>query len=189
MSPATVRSPAWIAAVIIAAGASACGASSSQSTANSSNAGRTSVVSSAQFKARVNLAKCLRAHGVNVPDPTPATSRYGRALLRLARNYPQAQLSTAEQSCKQYIFQGFPQLALSPAQQAQRLRQEIQYAECMRSHHVNIADPTTGAPGQGLALILSSINRDSPAFKAANTACANLRPRRTAATGAPAAGG
>lgn len=168
-----------VAVVAVAAGLCACG-SSSPSTSSSTAAAGASPVTSAQFQARLNLAKCLRAHAINVPDPTSGTAGYGRALLRIARGYPQAQLTAAEQSCRQYLVEGFPQLALTPAQQSQRLQEEITYAKCLRSHGINVSDPTSGALGQGLALVLKSIDLSSPAFKAANTACASLRPRRAA---------
>lgn len=173
-----------IAAAAVAAGLlGACG-SSSRSTSNSTRAGGSSNVNSAQFQARLNLAKCLRAHGISVPDPTAATSGYGRALLRIARGYPQGQLTVAEHSCRQFILQGFPQLALTPAQQAQRLQEEVTYAKCLRSHGINVADPTSGAPGQGLALVLRSIDLISPAFKTANMACASLLARAVATAAA-----
>ena len=181
---------AWLTTAVLAAGLGACGSSSSSTASRSNAAGATGAPSAAQFQARLNLAKCLRAHAVDVPDPTTASSHYGRALLRIARNYPQAQLKAAEQACRQYLFQGFPQLALSPAQQAQRIQQEVQYAECMRSHGINIPDPNRTSPATGLALLLSSVDRSSPAFKAANAACASLRPkRRDAAGGAPSTSG
>jgi hypothetical protein len=55
----------------------------------------------------------------------------------------------------------------------------------MRSHGVDLPDPTTSGLGLGLARALSSIDVNSPTFKAANTACASFRPTRNA----PAGGG
>jgi hypothetical protein len=171
--------PAWAAAAAIAIGVSACG-SSAPSSSNSAVAGGSSKVTSAQFQARLDLAKCLRGQGINAPDPTAGTPGYGRVLLGIARTLPQAKLTAAEHSCRQYLLQGFPELALTPAQQAQRLQEEIKFAECMRAHGIDIPDPTSGAPGQGLALVLRSIDRSSPAFKTAKVACVRLRPGRAA---------
>jgi hypothetical protein len=179
---------ACLAAAALAAGLAACGSSSSASSTASAGGG-TKVTSAARVQARLNLAKCLRTHGINVPDPTAATSGQGRSLKQFLRSYPQAQLTAAEQSCKQYLVQAFPQLTASPAQQAQRLQQKLQYAECMRSHGINFPDPTTNtAPGTVTSKPSSSVDRNSPAFKAAATACASLRPKRGAG-GAKATGG
>jgi hypothetical protein len=75
--------------------------------------------------------------------------------------------------------QAFPNANLSPAQQAQFRQAFVKWAECMRSHGVNVPDPTsTGTGGFGLRRALGSIDRNSPAFQSANTACASLRPNR-----------
>lgn len=181
---------ACLTTAVFAAGLGGCGSSSSSSASGSNAGGGAGAPSAAQFQARLNLAKCLRAHAVDVPDPTAASSHYGRALLRIARSYPQSQLKAAEQACRQYLVQGFPQLALSPAQQTLRLQQEVQYAECMRSHGIDIPDPNRTSLAVGLARLLSSVDRNSPTFKAANTACASLRPKhREPASGAASPSG
>ena len=48
----------------LAVGLTACGSSGSST-------GTTGGSTGAQFQARLNLAKCFRSHGINVPDPTP----------------------------------------------------------------------------------------------------------------------
>jgi hypothetical protein len=126
----------------------------------------------------VSVAKCMRAHGIDVPDPTPGASGYGRSLLQLVNSYPHAELSAAEQACRSYLAQAFTQFAASPAQQAQRLRQLVLYAECMRSHGIDLPDPrTTGALGSGVSKLPTSIT-NSPAFTAAHRVCASLKSQR-----------
>jgi CheY-like chemotaxis protein len=53
---------------------SACGSSSASST---TSAPSSSTTSSARYEARLNLAKCFRAHGINVPDPSPGAGAAG----------------------------------------------------------------------------------------------------------------
>jgi hypothetical protein len=147
----------------------ACGSSSSTSSSGSS--------SGAQFTARLNFAKCMRSHGINIPDPSagggPAGGGGG---FRALRNYPQARRQAALQACQSYLRKAFGNI--TPAQSAQFRQQFVKYAQCMRSHGIDIPDPTTSGPGGfGLRGALRSIDRNSPAFKAANTACASLRPR------------
>jgi hypothetical protein len=49
----------------------------------------------------------------------------------------------------------------------------IQYADCMRSHGVpNFPDPNA----EGMSVLPSSINQQSPAFLSAETECAKLQP-------------
>jgi len=176
----------------IAVGVSACGSASSSSSSSSVVAGTSASdsSSSARYQARLNLAKCFRAHGINVPDPSPNGGIGGG--LRALRGYPQAQVQAAMQACRQYFAQAFPRLNLSPAQQAQFRQAFVKWAACMRSHGIDIPDPTTnGTGGFGLRGALSNVDRNSPAFQSANQACASLRPRfgRGGAGGAPAPGG
>ncbi len=186
----------------LAIGVSACGSSSSgsSSTSGSAGSGGTSTTSStARYQARLNLAKCFRAHGINVPDPNPSGGAGGGGggggggIFRQLQQYPQSQIQSAEQACSQYVKQAFAFANASPAQIAQFRQQFVKYAECMRSHGVNIPDPTTNSGGGfGLRGVLGSVNRNSPAFQSANTACQSLRPRfgrggGGAAGGAPGA--
>jgi hypothetical protein len=151
---------------------SACGSSSSPNKASGSTSG-------AQFQARLNLAKCYRAHGINIPDPSSGGGAAGGGgLFRTLRNYPQAQTQAARQACSQYFAQAFPQLNLTPTQRAQVQQQLVKFAECMRSHGVNIPDPTfNGNGGFGLRQAFGSVDRNSPAFQAGLKACQSLRPR------------
>jgi hypothetical protein len=159
-------------ALALAVGLAACGSSGSSS-------GTTNATSGAQFQARLNLAKCFRAHGLNVPDPSSGGGPAGGGgLFRTLRGYSQAQVTTARQKCQQYFAQAFPQLNLSPAQRAQAQQQLVKFARCMRSRGIDIPDPTSnGATGFGFRRSFGSVDRNSPAFQRANKSCASLRPR------------
>ena len=149
----------------------ACGSSSSSSTTTAASSG-------AQFQARLNFAKCMRSHGINVPDPsTGGGPAGGGGFFRQLRNYPQAQRQAALQACQSILRQAFGNI--TPAQSAQFRQQLVKFAECMRSHGIDIPDPTTGnGPGGfGLRREFRSLDRNSPAFQAANKACASLRPQ------------
>jgi len=160
-----------VAVIAVAGGLAACGSSSSSTS--------TAASASTQAQARLNLAKCFRAHGINVPDPSSGGgAAAGGGLFRSLQGYSQAQISTARQACRQYFAQAFPRLNLSPAQQAQFRAQIVKFAQCMRSHGINIPDPTAnGAGGFGFRQAFRSIDRNSPAFQAAAKACQSLRPR------------
>jgi hypothetical protein len=163
--------------VALALALSACGSSSSSSSA--STGALASGGTSARYQARLNLAKCFRAHGLNVPDPSSGGGAAGGGgLFRILRQYPQAQIQAARQACQQYFAQAFPALNLSPAQRAQAQQELVKFAQCMRSHGVNVPDPTVnGGGGFGFARAFGSIDRNSPAFQSALKACQSLRPR------------
>jgi hypothetical protein len=154
----------------------------------------------------LNLAKCFRAHGINVSDSGASTTGGGGGaggIFSALRNYPRAEIEAAMTACKQYLSAAFPAATLTPAQRAERTQELVKYATCMRSHGVNIPDPTTsgggpggggfafgagGGAGAGGTNFRSLIN--TPAYKTANTACASLRPKfgRGGGGGAGAAG-
>ncbi len=160
--------------LVCAVAISACGSSSTSSSASASTS------NSARSQARLNLAKCFRQHGINVPDPsTGAGPAGGGGVFRALQGYSQSQVQTATQACRQYFAQAFPRANLTPAQQAQFRQAFVKFAECMRSHGVNVPDPSTsGAGGFGFRGTFRSIDRNSPAFQAASKACQSLRPGR-----------
>jgi hypothetical protein len=163
---------ATVTLLTVALAVSACGSSGGSSSSSATTSGT-------QFQARLNLAKCFRSHGINVPDPsTGGGPAGGGGIFRSLRNYPQAQVTAARQACSQYFAKAFPQLNLSPAQRAQAQQQLVKFAECMRSHGVNVPDPTfNGNGGFGLRQAFGSVDRNSPAFQTALKACQSLRPR------------
>jgi hypothetical protein len=184
MSPVRTSASArrWLlvslAAVMLGAGLSACGSSSSASGATA-GAGGASGSGNSRTQARLNLAKCFRAHGLNVPDPsTGGGAAGGGGVFRALQGYSQAQVQAATTACKSYMSAAFPQTNLSPAQRAQVQQQLVKFAQCMRSHGVNVPDPTFNSGGGfGFRRAFGSVDRNSPAFQTASKACASVRPK------------
>jgi hypothetical protein len=180
------RLAACLIALALAGGLAACGSAGSSSATTAASTG-------AQFQARLDLAKCFRAHGINVPDPSSGGGAAGGGgIFRTLRNYSQAQLTAARNACQQYFAKAFPRLNLSPAQRAQFQQQLVKFAQCMRSHGIDVPDPSTSAGGGfGFQRTFRSIDRNSPQFQAASKACSSLRPKfgRGGPGGAGGAGG
>lgn len=91
----------------------------------------------------LSYARCLRAHGIQVPDPDPANPTQ--------LNIPKSALSdaaaldSAEQACRKY---GGKLISGSGGTQGASSR-EVQLAQCLRKHGIAVADPQ---PGQSLTL-------------------------------------
>jgi hypothetical protein len=183
----------------LAIGLSACGSSSSTTTAASAGAGGAAAGSSSStYQARLNYAKCMRTHGVNVPDPSanggPAAGAGGAGAgaggFRALRSSPNFQ--AASQACAKYRSKAFGFGNLSAAQRAQAQQQLVKFAECMRSHSIDIPDPSTSSGGGfGIFRQIPSSERNSPAFTAATKKCASVLPSfgRGGGGGGGAAGG
>jgi hypothetical protein len=172
----------------LALGVAACGSSSSGAATAASGAATSTVAT--RYQARLALAKCLRAHGLNVPDPSPNGGVAGGGGLELRALRDSPNFRTAMQACAKYRAAAFPFRNLTPAERAQRQQDLVKFAQCMRSHGIDIPDPTTGTGG-GLGIFrqITPSERDSPAFQSALQACStNLPFRRPRAAGAaPAA--
>jgi hypothetical protein len=186
----------------LVAGVSACGSSSGSGSTNASSAGAggtSTTSSSARYEARLNYAKCMRSHGVNVPDPSAnggaAAGANGAGAgaggFRALRSNPN--FASANTACAKYRSQAFAFGNASPAQRAQLQQDLVKFAECMRAHNINIPDPTTGGgPGGAFGIFRSipSSERNSPAFASATKACSSDIPfRRGGGGGGPGAGG
>jgi hypothetical protein len=171
-----------VSAVVVALALAACGSSSSSSTTTASAAGgAVAAPTDAEVHARVELAKCMRAHGVNVPDSAATGTAGARAAVQqLLSQYSQTQIQDAISDCHAQLTQAFPQLDVSPSQLAQRQREALAYVQCLRAHGINLPDPVGSGLRVGILKALSNIDVDSPAFKSANKACSNLRPARLA---------
>jgi maltose-binding protein MalE len=147
---------------------SACGSSSSSSTSTASAAagsGASTSSSNKTYRARLNLARCYRAQGINVPDPTPGAGHAaGGGIQQILAQYPQAKVQVAQQACQQYRAQANPQLNASAAGQAQFNQEFVKFARCMRANGVpSFPDRIQDAEGK--------IDPNSPAVQSALQAC------------------
>ena len=167
-----------LAGLCVAGVLAACGSSahSSSSTTSTAAAGAANAPNAAALvKARVAAAKCMRAQGIDVPDPGASRASVLN-VLRVLSTFPQAKVQAAEAACASEIHQAFPNATnLTPAQRAQRLQQAVAFAACMRSHGIPFPDPSTAAGNPaGFYQALQSINTNSPAVQAAGKTCRSL---------------
>jgi hypothetical protein len=114
-------------------------------------------------KAEANrqFARCMREHGVDMPDPGPDGNLQFGGSVGGDRN----KAVEAASACQQYLPNGGELRNLSPEQ----LEQARTFAKCMREHGIDMPDPD---PATGLSGLLNSgVDFNSPAFKAAADAC------------------
>jgi hypothetical protein len=161
-------------------GLGACGSSSHSSTTSAGAGGAATGLTDAQVKARLTLAKCLRAHGINVPDSAATTAAPPAAeLRRLEAQYSTAQIQAGLSDCRSALVAALPQTSLTPAEIAQRNKQALAYVRCLRAHGIaNVPDPVPNGIRVGIVKALSDVDTNSPAFQAASKACASVLPAR-----------
>jgi hypothetical protein len=163
------------AAVAVTISLAACGSSNP-----TTNAASQSV--NANYTKALAFASCMRLHGVpNFPDPT-AGSNGGMRIEQtngsmkvngVTVNAPAFQ--AAQQACRSKLPNGGRPQPLS----ASRRQAMLNFSACMRSHgEPGFPDPTFNGGAVGIQLSRSSgIDPQSPAFKAAQTACAPVARR------------
>jgi hypothetical protein len=120
----------------------------------------------------LTYARCLRQHGINMPDPT--FDAQGRMAMQMPAGVgpDDPKFKAADQACKQYAPSGEPD---KPDPQTQQ--QMVAYARCMRQHGIDIPDPK---PGGGIdANGEAGVDPNSPKFKAADQACQQYAPKGT----------
>jgi hypothetical protein len=152
------------AAVVLSGPAlAACSSPSGPSvaTASSGSPGASPSASLDRAEANRQFARCMREHGVDLPDPGPDGKLQFDGAVGGDRNKAMA----AASACQQYLPNGGTLQNLTPEQ----LDRARAFAKCMREHGIDMPDPD---PDTGLSAILKgNIDFNSPAFKAASEAC------------------
>jgi len=124
----------------------------------------------------LNFTRCMRSHGVQMSDPV---HRPGHAGLSLDLPTRDASTAAAYAACTHFIQAIIDAKgAAAAAEAAPHLAALTRYARCMRSHDINMLDPTPqgelnlgNVPG-----ITSDFGRYSPQFRAADAACRHFLP-------------
>jgi hypothetical protein len=150
----------------------ACGAGSGKN--DNSTGGREDKA----FDGALKFAKCMRDHGIDMPDPTRDVG--GGIQQRIGgpggKNSggpdDDPRMKVADKACAKYRELGGGQ-APDPAQMAKQRDAFVAYARCMRGKGITMPDPQVS--GNGIKMTIGKgVRPDSPAFKAADTACHTL---------------
>jgi hypothetical protein len=124
-------------------------------------------------EAMLAFARCMREHGVDVPDPQ--VDGNGRVTFRLARpRGNEHKFREAQEACGKYLENARPR-NLSPEQEQEMREAMLAFAKCMREHGVDIPDPQFGEGG-GAGLRLRNVNPNDPKFREAEEACREKLP-------------
>jgi hypothetical protein len=129
-------------------------------------------------KAELAFAKCMRAAGIDFPDPAAPGS--GPQVVRIGRGTAPQKLRAATETCRKQTGGG-PKPP-SEEQQAQFRDAALKFAQCMRRNGVDVPDPQVGSGGDGFIQTGGGPGRGpdprSPAFPRAQKAGEKLLPGR-----------
>ena len=126
----------------------------------------------------LKFAKCMRDHGVDMPDPDPN----GPITIKgSAGPGDQDTMQKAQEACKQYMPNGGNPPKLSPKDVAKLAK----YSKCMRDHGIDMPDPdaqgrvlqTAGPASGGDQAGTFAMGPDNPQWAKADKACHSLMPK------------
>jgi hypothetical protein len=136
-------------------------------------------------EAALEFARCMREHGIDMPDPD--VSDEGRVAVRIGPgggdpNSPA--MKEARQACEPAfeaaMQEGRPKL--DPEEEARRREDALAFVQCMRDHGIDMPDPEFGDGGMRIQRGPAGTgdagtdgpDPDSPAFQEAHEACSHL---------------
>jgi hypothetical protein len=176
--------PGWVVALLVVVAAAGCSSAASgpgsapvASLSGHATASAAQALTTQQGDQNIlSFTRCMRSHGVQMSDPV---HRPGHAGLTIDMPSRAPANSAAFAACIHFIQANITaKQAGAAAQAAPHLPAPTRYARCMRSHDINMLDPT---PFGDLNLghvpgITSDFGRYSPQFRAADAACRHFLP-------------
>jgi hypothetical protein len=155
-----------VAALAATASLAACGADDPSSSGNNDAADAK--------QAMLDYARCMRRHGVDMPDPQ---FEGNRVKMTGPKNADRAKVRAAEKACAS-IRDTVKSSEPSDEQREEFKKAALENARCMREHGIEFPDPTFDENG-GASIHIgkgSRLNPDSAKFKAAEKACRDTLP-------------
>ncbi|TDC72776.1 hypothetical protein E1193_27025 [Micromonospora sp. KC606] len=149
----------------------ACGAEKGSDipTANGGGSGATAAASlSAEERQQraLKFVECMREQGIDMPDPDPETGGVGMEF----DDSTEDKMKAASEACRQYM----PSEGEARTRSAEDTENLRKFAQCMREHGLDeFPDPGP----DGLSLDGTGLDPKDAAFKAAEEACKDLRPK------------
>jgi hypothetical protein len=127
-------------------------------------------------QAGLDFARCMREHGVDVPDPQPGEGGFIRVGPGPADGGTLAEpafdpaFEEADKACRHFLEDLIPHGA-GPADPEEQDR-ALKFSQCMREHGVNMPDPEF--QGGGISVKIEGVDPTSESFKEAQKACGDL---------------
>ncbi len=123
-------------------------------------------------RAMLDFARCMREHGIDMPDPKPGeggTARFEAPSGGGGQLPDQSRFLEADKACRHLMGDAGPP-QLSPEDEKEVQDAMLAFTRCMREHGLEIPDPEPGGGGI-LARAGEGTDPRSPHFQAAEKDC------------------
>jgi hypothetical protein len=128
----------------------------------------------AKFReAAVDFARCMREHGVDMPDPKPGSG--GIQLALRADETNRATVESAQKACQKHLDK-VPPPEISEEDQERFREQALKFARCMREQGIDMPDPTFSEDG-AVRQRMGGGGPEDPRFERASEECSKHAPR------------
>ena len=124
-------------------------------------------------QAALKHARCMREHGVNVPDPKPGQG--GVVIVGPEQGGDLRANERAAEACDKYL-RDIPPPKISEEQKEEMRDAALAHARCMREQGIDFPDPKF-SPDGGVTVDGRGLDPDSPKMQEAEKACARHMPR------------
>jgi hypothetical protein len=153
-----------------------------QSTTNGSS-GNTGTGKKDPEEAALEYTKCMREHGVDMPDPGA-----GGELRLEVRPGNREKVENAQKACEDLLENARPRL--SEEQQAAMQEALLAFAKCMRQHGIDMPDPKFSEGGRVTQQQFGrgGVDPDDPKFQEAAEACEPIMEEARRKAGLPEGG-
>ena len=136
-------------------------------------------------EAMLDFARCMREHGIDMPDPQVngtgggAGSVKAAAAIRIGGDVDREKMGEADEACRPLLGDAGPLREVSPEERQEMQDKAIEHSRCMREHGIDMPDPVFDSAGGGAMVKIDAgakgaIDFDSEEFQEAAEACGEI---------------
>ena len=125
-------------------------------------------------QAALEFARCMRDHGVDMPDPQVGDGgfvRIGPGPGGGSGKPEQPIDQEAEKACRHFLDKAVQESGGAGRMEPKEQERALKFARCMREHGVDMPDPDFSGGGVRIKVGSDGVDPDSPTFRAAHEAC------------------
>jgi len=123
--------------------------------------------------AMLAFARCMREHGIDVPDPQTAGGEAGGVMIELGDDVDPEDMEAAHEACQPLMNDAVGNFEPPDPEEIERMQEQmLEFAKCMREHGVDFPDPVFS--GDGASVQISggpSMSADDDGMIEAQEAC------------------